>query len=172
MSGHTSFQCYIYACPEDQQAAAVGVIDEYGLSLEWGAPRPAGQLSLTDGYTADQVTLGTAGKMAARLREAAPGCSFVLWEDPKYEWHGVLEAYTPALGAFSADCDQDGVVVCTLTEAIQIVRDATDHELVIDDKPGGYWVAQEAVLAAFGKAMGGPWFSDWHAHEPDSGQPD
>lgn len=165
MGDYTSFQCYIYACPEDQQAAAAAVLDESDLTLDWGATQPSGQLSRTDACTAHQITLGTAGKIAARLREAAPGCSFVLWEDPASEWRGSLEAYTPALGAFSADCDSDGVVVCTLTEAIQVIRDATDHTLVIDGKPAGYWAAQETLLAAFGKAMGGPWFSDWLAHD-------
>lgn len=157
-------QCYVYACPRGQRNAAAAVLADHDLDLDWDYPRPAAGLSLTRAYTGN-AAVGTAGTIAAELREAAPGCSFVVWEDPKYQWLGSLEAYTPALGRFSADCDSDGVVLCTLTEATRLIENAAAGQ------PGGAGSWAEQAVAAFETAMGGPWFSDWHAARPAPAQP-
>ena len=52
--------------------------------------------------------MGSASDIAGELIAAAPGVSFVLWEDPAYQWLGTLEAHAPGLGDYSAECDSDG----------------------------------------------------------------
>ena len=149
MSDRTAFACYIYACPEDQQAGALSVLTEgYGLDLNWGMSEGEG-LSLTEAYTAEEISCGSADFIAKELIEAAPGCSFVLWEDPKYEWLGSLNAYTPELGHFTAECDANGRPVYTAAEITSMIAAAGD-------------VDRAGLIAHIERATGGAWFADWH----------
>lgn len=167
MSDRTPLQCHVYDCPQEQREAVLRVlVDSYGLDLDWGSADPSAGLCLTQPYTGHDLRVGSAAELAAALREAAPGSSFVLWEDPAYEWLGSLEAQAPCLGAFSADCDAGGTVLCTLPQASQIIRAAAGRELVINGRPAGHWVAQETLLAEFDKAMGGPWLRDRREQTP------
>jgi hypothetical protein len=154
MAYSTILQCYIYACPEDQRAAAAEVLSDLDIgwepgSGETGSPAGPPALSLTEPYTDHAASCGTADDLAAELTRAAPGASFVLWEDPAYSWLGSLQAYTPALGAFSADCDADGNVVFTIGEVTHVLRENAgdaDHN-----------------VNAMRNAMGVPWTDDWQA---------
>jgi len=146
MSDRTNLQCYIYACPDDQKQAAADALSE--MQLNWGcADATPRELVLNQPYTEDQARCGSAEELAAELREAAPGASFVLWEDPAYEWLGSLQAYTPELGEFAGECDADGQVVAVLAGILAEI-----------DKVAG---DAAAIRAALHRAMGGPWFDDW-----------
>src|SRR5262249_39710404 len=80
MPDRTTFQAFVYACPEDQRQAAHRVLTQnYRLGLAWDATAP-GQLSLTEPYTARVFLCRYASEVATVLHEAAPGASFYLWE--------------------------------------------------------------------------------------------
>ena len=206
MGDRTPFTCYIYACPDDERAAAAevlaGIPIDYGMGDEPppryvvtddtlnadGKPIKRGQDALTLGYFAtreaaaahvaslpgasddrysvdevaditlteryadSEMSCGSADEHADNLIAAAPGCSFVLWEDPKYEWLGSVEAYTPELGRFTAECDANGTPVLT-PEAIKAMIDkAADLD---------------ALREAMARATGAAWFADWRDHDTE-----
>jgi Protein of unknown function (DUF3145) len=157
MRDYTSFQAYVYACPEKQRAAAHRVLtQEYRLTLEAEVTAP-GQLSLTKAYTARDFCCGCAPDVAGALRDAAPGASFVLWEDPAETWLGDLYAYTPALGEFNAECDCGGNPAWTP----EAVKQAITQIMAATPSPSA-----ETLLAELDSHMGVPWLADWQAHRP------
>jgi Protein of unknown function (DUF3145) len=142
MSDRTNFQVYVYECPEDQrEAAAAAITDIYD-------PDEGSTDDLAEGITVYEARVGTADEVAAKLREAAPGASFYLWEDPCYEWLGDMYAYTPELGIFTAACDSYGEPVFKLSEVVVVVREA------------------KGMLPVIQRKMGAPWREDWAAHSP------
>ena len=203
MSDTAQFQVYIYACPQNQRAAAAEVLAGF---TEWGWTEPdgghrylvthdtkntdgnpikAGQAPLTigdfpdqataeqfislqanpddyswdevpgvdleTGYTAYEASCGTADEVSEALIAAAPGCSFVLWENPSYQWLGTVVARTPELGYFSGDCDADGTPVFDRDQIIEMIGKARE--------------AGEDLAEHIHKATGGPWFDDWRASD-------
>jgi Protein of unknown function (DUF3145) len=158
MPERTSFQAYVYSCPEDQRQAAHRVLtQDYRLGLAWAETAPR-QLSLTRPYTARVCLCREASDIAAAMREAAPGASFVLWEDPAETWLGDLYAYTPELGEFNAECDCDGNPAWTP----EAVKHAISQITAATPSPSA-----ETVLAELDKHMGAPWLADWQAHRND-----
>lgn len=141
MSDRTTFQVYVYECPEDQREAAVAAIREVAGEWDEGTlPRPG------EGFTFYEVRLGTAMDTAAKLTEAAPGASFYMWEDPAYEYLGDMYARTPALGSFTAQCDSYGEPVYGCSQVIEMLN-----------RVGG-------DMEALKREMGAPWVEDWMAH--------
>lgn len=110
MGDTTNLQCRIYACPPEQVRAVLTALAEYHLNDDWMSfdQMPMSALVLGRPNVSNEVSCGSADELAGTLMETAPGASFELWEDPKYEWLGSLWRYTPDLGAFSAECDADG----------------------------------------------------------------
>lgn len=109
-------------------------------------------LDLKHGYVCNEMPVGTATITAAALRSAAPGCSFVLWEDPKYEYLGTACAYAPDLGPFEANCDSDGTPVFSLGEVMSLLNQAREEHL-----------APEHLPEFMRLHLGGPWYDRWHA---------
>ena len=144
MGDRTPHQVYLYNCPPDQAQAATEALAQYTWDEE-----PAGD-GIGDGaYACYEKSCGTSGEIAAALTAAAPGASFVLWEDPAYDWLGDVHAHTPALGAFTASCDANGQPVYTRAEVIAMMREAASGE---------------DVFTFMDRKMGGPWLADWAAH--------
>jgi hypothetical protein len=68
----TNFQIHVYACPHEQQAAVLAVLEEHGLCIGCDSARPPREpLSLTSQYGANGLTVGDGAGIARRLREAA-----------------------------------------------------------------------------------------------------
>jgi len=143
MGDRTCHQVYVYDCPKDQVRAVQEVLEGYF----WEQGPRGGRISACEPYLASEITCGTSDEIAAKLMKAAPGASFVLWEDPKYEWLGSVSAYTPELGVFSAECDANGQPVIHYQTAAQVITEAAG--------------AGADVLAAFARAMGRPWLDEW-----------
>jgi len=129
MSDRTSLQVFVYACPESEREAMLAVIDQHG---GWDEGDSA-----EGRWTDYEACCGSADTIARALSHDAPGASFLLWEDPAYQWLGSLEAYTPELGSFSGECTSEGTVVARY----QDVAGKTAHEL--------------------SRLYGLAWFDDW-----------
>jgi len=145
MGDRTCHQVYVYDCPKDQVRAVQEALEDYG----WEESPKGGRISAIERYFADELSCGTSGDIATALREAAPGASFVVWEDPKYEWLGEMHAYTPALGEYGAQCDSYGRPVFGWDEITPVLDEAAQ--------------AGEDARAALAKAMGRPWLDEWDA---------
>lgn len=161
MGDTTTFQAYVYHCPADQVDAALAELEAYDLQVNWGSRKTPGRLELAEPYTSHDIGVGAASDIASALIEEAPGCCFVLWEDPKYEWLGSLYAYTPELGLFSAACDAGGQPVLTRSEIAQLIADASEG---LSARQGGTMLRQ--ITEALGAATGEPWFADWERRKP------
>jgi hypothetical protein len=155
----TSFQCHVYSCPPGERAAALAVLAESGLHLDEDSERPEDgcALSLTGCYVRDDIRTGAGPRIAGKLRRAAPGCSFMCWEDPQPAWDGHIEAHTPRLGSFAASCDVDGMTIATLSEITALITAAAATPR--DGCLAGY-VPADAILTVLGRRMGGPWYRD------------
>jgi hypothetical protein len=139
MSDRTYMRTYIYACPDDQQAAALAV-----LRPDDG---PAGRLVLDEPYEEPEVPCGYSADLASTLAAAAPGASFVMWEDPGWGSLGELHARAPELGGFTGECTAGGVLL-TLDEILEILDGAG---------------SLRAARAGLHRRMAGPWMDDWAA---------
>lgn len=157
MGDRTYFQVHVYDCPEDQREAARLVIADYVT-----AAAEDHVLDLTEAYTEEEVSCGGADELAPRLEQAAPGCSFVLWEDPTYVWLGSIRAYTPALGSFAADCDASGQPVFTLSEVMAVLQ--SDQVTACNDPDDSDGMLLKEVPAALARAFGDPWLEHRRAH--------
>ena len=74
------------------QAAAAGILaTNTGSACEYEPATPAAPCRLDMPYTDEEYAAAAQADRRA-LTKKAPGCSFVLWEDPKYDWLG---RYTP-----------------------------------------------------------------------------
>jgi hypothetical protein len=138
----------LYACPDDQKQAAVRVLTgEFGL---WRPPGPAPG----ERYESDAVTEGTACDLRDALLAAAPGASFVMWEDSFDDKPGELCAYAPGLGPFGPRPCSGSNVLMTLDD----IRGALDAAAPVVLDPGH---ARDVIMTALEHAMGWPWLDDW-----------
>lgn len=119
-------------------------------------------VTIGERYLARDVGCGSAEEYADALSEAAPGTSFVLWEEPTPEWLGTIFAYTPDLGMFTAECDTDGNVTLSpdeICEAIRGARPAVKAALAaIDGDEERARVAIDTLLAEVDRKAGRQWF--------------
>lgn len=148
MSDRTCLRVWVYDIPEDQKPAALEVLQEdYALELEYEP-----DVLWRDPFYAGEITVSTGWDIAAQLHKAAPGASYMLIEYPSSLYLGEVYAYTPALGSYGGDCDNEGQPVYNHKQVAEMIREAGTGRHVDD------------LLAALGKAMGEPWFEDWLAH--------
>jgi hypothetical protein len=162
MSYRTSFQCYIYACPEEQRPAAVRVLTEdFGFGMEFACDK-GDPLNLAMPYWAEETPLGTGRDVAAALATKVPGASFVLWEDPSDSEvgpvPGEVHAYTPSLGLLRGDCDSGGGVVLGRPAVAEVILGATRG---VTFRQGATTLRR--IRKALDEALGGPWGDDWKA---------
>jgi hypothetical protein len=147
MAGHSPFRVFIYACPASERPAAQAVVTSRGLRPDWGAEDDGGQLTLIFPYAAEELTADAGPDLCRALRKAAPGASFVMWQDP---WTagdpGDLIAYAPALGIFGGRCDGGGDVVLSFAEIWSVLS-----------SPAG----RADPAAALAHAAGEPWAEDY-----------
>ena len=161
MSDRSTVYFHLYACPEDQRAAAAAALDAEDLYFEFenDAVAAAGQLSLTRPYFAEEYPVGSLGDCARAVREAAPGCSYVAWEEPGTTGPGEIHAYTPVLGLFTAASAGQGEAFFTLPEATAAIWGT--------GRPGRLRrllpARRSRVAARLHHAMGGPWMDDWES---------
>jgi len=163
VSDRTSFHCYVYRCPGKRAARRVAELLS-GFELDQTSqPRPELDLSLP--YTEPEVSLGYGEELAADIIAAAPKACFVMWEDPAYEWLGVLYAYHPRLGLFQGDCDNSGEVVLSRPVIARVILDVIKG---VPARQGGTMLRQ--IRAAIDAAAGGPWIDDWKAAQARRGR--
>lgn len=143
MSDRTYMRTYVYVCPASQRHAALEVLRPNAA--------PGERLILDEPYAEEDFPCGGSAELAELLAVAAPGASFVMWEDPGTVSPGELHARAPGLGAFSGDCTAAGDVVLTLDEILEVTGSA-----------GSLPVAR----AALHRRMAGPWLDDWARTRP------
>lgn len=148
MSDRTSWQMRIVACPDKTELARLrDILDEYVYGLSDPLTVPA-ELS------EDEVVCGTVGELTQPIVEAAPGATWIMWEDPKYEWLGDVAVYTPELGLYTQACDSDGNPVFTDLEIESVLNSVPVEK-----------ASFAAMQDAFHKATGKAWFAAIEAIE-------
>jgi hypothetical protein len=166
MPDTTPLQLTVHAAPPDQHPAILKVTNGYGLGQDWGSVAPEQlltELELGVPYTDDQGVCGHASEIAVELVAGAPGASFIVWEDPAYQWLGVVCIYTPELGLYEQDCDADGEPQLSgqaILAVLDRVEQATPEATLAD------------VRAAIDQATGRPWFQALTAAAGGSGEAD
>lgn len=148
MSDRSPLTLTVYDCPSDQAAAVLQVITEHGLCLEWEEEAPLDALHTRTQYTHTDAPLGTEADLAAALIDAAPGCAFRTWQDPKYEADGQVVMYHPDLGRCDCACNAFGDPHVTI-EQIRCIAAECGVE-------GGRMTSREFVDALC-RRLGDPW---------------
>jgi hypothetical protein len=151
----TCLKCHVYNCPEDQEEAARAALDQWG---PWGEYEGDTDSPVDGLTTATNTACDTVPDIAAALREAAPGASWVTWEEPTTGHPGRAIAFTPALGEHGGECDASGDMLVSRS-GFEALR--AQH-------------AGEAPNSALDIALGGPWARDYAARvpaRPDSERP-
>jgi hypothetical protein len=118
MGDRTALQITIAECPESEVEDVLNILSEYGL----GEDDP---LTLGVEYLNDEISCGSSDELASALREQAPGTSFEVWEDPKYEWLGSLNV-TAEGQHFGAECDANGQALWTSEQVIKVFTDVSE----------------------------------------------
>jgi len=126
MGDRTAYQLTIYDLGDpESEGAVIDVLNEYGLSREWGMG--GGNITMLDfaeQYVDDSARLGIAADLASKLIDAAGNLiTFIGWEDPVYEWLGSLTIHTADLGLYTHDCNADGMAVFTAEEVRRALVD-------------------------------------------------
>jgi hypothetical protein len=150
MTDRTYLKCHVYDCPEDQQEAARAALEQWG---SWGEYVDDPESPVDGMTTSIDVPCDTVPDIAAALRLAAPGASWVTWEEPATTGPGRAIAFTPALGQHDGECDRSGETLIGRS-AFEALR--AQH-------------SGEALLTALDTALGGPWARDYAARVPGSG---
>jgi hypothetical protein len=132
----------VYGCPDDQRQAVLDVIQSERLSED--SQPTVDELVLGERYGIDETQLDRYAEIAGILMTRAPGATFVIWNDPKYEWLGGLMAYAPDLGAWSHDCDAEGTPVFSYQEVVDILKMDRDSGY-IRQHIGEPWMERLAV---------------------------
>jgi hypothetical protein len=140
----TYIQLHIYDCPPGQQEAARDAI-----VAVFGGGDDGGRLLMDEDYTCEDAgyPYSALEDLAQELATVAPGASFSMWDEPG-DGAGVLRAYTPERGHFSAPCDHGGTVVLGRDAILAAVRKAAAV-------PGAPTVAE--LEQAVADATGAPW---------------
>lgn len=128
MSDRAAVQLHVYDCPDDQRAALFAAIEAADLGEDWGSlasatDRNAEPLAFwPTQYTAEEMSCGIVEELANELIAAAPGATFDVWQDPKYEWLGNGVTYAPDLGRFAYECGSAGAPIFTGEEVLHVYR--------------------------------------------------
>jgi hypothetical protein len=147
MSDRTYLKCHVYDCPEDEREAARAALDEWG---PWGEYEDDPESPVDGRTTAPNAPCDTVPDIAAALRKAGPGASWVTWEEPETPGPGRAIAFTPALGQHDGECDGSGEILISRA-AFERLRG--QH-------------AGDALITALDSALGGPWARDYAARVP------
>lgn len=109
MGDRTNACITVYSCPPEQVRAVIDIISEYLQRNDWGDyDAPPSVLQLGGTFGAWEASCGVSDEMAGVLMKRVPGAAFLVHEDPYADWLGSLNAYTPELGLFNAECDANG----------------------------------------------------------------
>lgn len=115
MGDRTAMQIEIAECPEHEVEAVCDILEEYGLGWDDG-------VHLGEQAMIEETSCGSSDEITSALREQAPGTSFTVWEDPKYEWLGSLNVVAEGR-YFSAVCDSSGNAVWTSEQVLKMCAD-------------------------------------------------
>lgn len=111
MSDRTYAQIFIYDCPEEQRADLLAALSPTFWPIDstnWD--------TIPVQFVVDEAPCGVIEEDAPGWAEAAPGATWVAWEDPKFEWLGTA-AYCLGGKVVVFTCDADGKPVATLDAA-------------------------------------------------------
>jgi hypothetical protein len=144
MADRTQLQLFVHDCPDDQAPAAVSVLADWGLCVDWdGRAAEHGALLIGTPYTERMAALDAADELAAELIDRAPGIMFTVWTDPKNEWLGSIVRYVPELGRHDGECDESGQ------------GQYTEWQILAALAKGGESAVRALVGAAWTKALTG-----------------
>lgn len=145
MSDYTPVQLIVYDCPPEEREAICEIIESEGYGIDYFGGHDFETLLFDQAYGDDEASLTAPEDVGNEIIARAPGSTFVIWSDPKYEYLGSIVMYAPDLGPFTADCDSDGNAVFTAAKIISLVG-----EHFRDDSPPG-------SRDEFKRALGVPW---------------
>lgn len=182
MGDWTYMQMTVYDCPSRRRKVAQ-LLAEYGLTVPTAWDEAAGarmpqpdEVAVGEQYTAEQVSLGTIGYLAAALITEAPRSSFLGWEDPAMSDDGPvpgeLIAYSPRWGRFDGECTGGGAVVLDARQILALLDDADHrgwlnrdtmvrlHHRTMDPHVARFWKAMPGLREAVEVATAIPWQQD------------
>jgi hypothetical protein len=129
MGDRTYLQGVVYALNGADPEAVLELFDAYSINGTQYDEEPWSVATLEAipdtglRFDATEVSVGTARDIAGDLENASSdGVTFMMWEDPRYEWLGELFLHHPELGSYEGTCDSDGNSLLTDYQFRQMVE--------------------------------------------------
>ncbi|GGP93023.1 hypothetical protein [Streptomyces melanogenes] len=123
MSDRSALQLYVYAVPEEDEAAVQRGITDNCLEPD---TEGADGIVLGTRYLTDEVPVGSAYDLAAHLLTRAPGTAFELWQNPVHEHSGHYVAHLPGIGSYEGPCTADGSPYVKLSDVLDTLTAGPD----------------------------------------------
>lgn len=153
MSDRASARYTFYHVPPEDAAKVVAFLMEYADAIEWSEQMPTDAVVIGAGYTVEEVTLGVHDEIYAALKDT--GVYYSCYQDPKYEWDGQVEYFTPILGRFTAYCNSAGDVYFTQYQLQEVFASHADDSL------------QDFLKGPWRELTGVAWLEAFQAFEND-----
>jgi hypothetical protein len=114
MGDYTSMSGLLYAVPKYKTRGVARLFNEYDIDedyqnngpIAWDGTKVRSIIVRGLRFTSYDFRCGHSEYLADELQ--ALGCTFELYEEPKYEWLGELHMFHPELGRLDTLCDADG----------------------------------------------------------------
>lgn len=138
-------QLYLYDVPAGQARPLLDTILDEGLVEDSPVPTSRTHLVLGgEGYRCREVEGGWLRDdlLVDALLAAAPGATWMAWEDPAEGGHGTVCVHVPDLGVFRADCDKLG----TPTFPTHVVEAAAADPSTAHELTGTAWFTRVLEL--------------------------
>lgn len=144
MSDHAPAQIIFYHVDPRDHDDIIAWLRDWDLSEQYtpGAV-PTTTIEYGTVYGDDDAGLGILLDGVTALIEAAPGSTWKLTQDAKYEFDGEHVHYVPGLGHWAGRCTQDGTPTFTRDEVMRAAMDGT-----LDQLTGGPWLRAIETIEA------------------------
>lgn len=137
MSDRSAFTLVIYDCPDTQEQRQIAQIaSREGLSEYYSGTVPDGaSLVFGEAVGYHEMSMEAYRELGQEIAEKAPGATFECWNDPKYEYSGMLFMYAPGLGAFIHASQEDGSLSFAADEVDRALEMQPDERAKFLGKP-------------------------------------
>ena len=137
MSDRSAFTFILWDCPdEEQQRQVTRIASREFLSQDFtGEVADGEQMVFGQAYGIDEARLDAYETIGNELAEKAPGATFECWNDPKYEYSGMLFMHTPEHGRYTHPCFEDGTLAFSTDEVDRALEMQPDDRARLLGKP-------------------------------------
>lgn len=143
MGDYSTAQIIFYDVPAVRVPAVLAWLADWHLREDYAGEPPTETVKTWTVYGDHDAGLGIMLDGAMALEAAAPGSTWKLTQDAKYEWDAEHHTHVPGLGRWHGRCTQDGEPLFTRDQIMTTAGSNWD----LDYLTGGPWLRAINALA-------------------------